>query len=88
VTTTPNGKKIDLTFVLAEVDWVVTTLCPTESVAPVKEANESDADWQKRERGTMLPNRWRMICKSKSGSMPIKKCVAVIKNTIEPTIMG
>jgi hypothetical protein len=42
----------------------------------------------KRKRGTMLPYRWHMTYKSKSGSMPIKKCVAVIKNTIEPTIMG
>jgi hypothetical protein len=43
-------KKIDLTFVLDEVDRVVTTSCPTEPMAPVREANESDVDWQKRER--------------------------------------
>jgi hypothetical protein len=43
-------KKINLAFVLAEVDWVVTTPCPTEPVVPVREANEFDADWQKRER--------------------------------------
>jgi hypothetical protein len=36
--------KIDLTFVLDEVDWVVTTPCLTEPVAPVRETNESDAD--------------------------------------------
>jgi hypothetical protein len=36
--------KIDLTFVLAEVDWVVTTPCLTEPVAPVRETNESDVD--------------------------------------------
>jgi hypothetical protein len=42
-------KKIDLAFVLAEVDWVVTTACPTEPVVPVRKANESDTDWQKRE---------------------------------------
>jgi hypothetical protein len=35
---------------LAEVDWVVTTPCPTKPVAPVREANESNADWQKRGR--------------------------------------
>jgi hypothetical protein len=51
VTTTPNGrKKLTSLFVLAEVDWAVTTPCPTEPVAPVREANESDVDWQKRER--------------------------------------
>jgi hypothetical protein len=43
-------KKIDAAFVLAEVDWMVTTLCPTEPVALVRETNESDADCQKRER--------------------------------------
>jgi hypothetical protein len=43
-------KKIDLAFVLAEVDWVVTTPCPTEPVALVRKANKFDADWQKRER--------------------------------------
>jgi hypothetical protein len=51
VTTTPNGKKkIDLAFVLAEVDWVVTTPCPSEPVAPVREANEFNVKWQKKER--------------------------------------
>jgi hypothetical protein len=43
-------KKIDLAFVLAEVDRVVTTPCPTEPVAPVRETTKSDADWQKKER--------------------------------------
>jgi hypothetical protein len=43
-------KKIDLAFVLAEVDWVVTTPCPNEPVAPMRETNESDAEWQKKER--------------------------------------
>jgi hypothetical protein len=37
-------KKTDLAFVLAEVDWVVTTPCPTKPMAPVREANESDVD--------------------------------------------
>jgi hypothetical protein len=37
---------------LAEVDWVVTTPCPTEPVAPVRETNESDADWQKKKEGS------------------------------------
>jgi hypothetical protein len=41
----------------------------------------------KRKRGTMLPYRWHMTHKSKSGSMPTKKYVAFIKNTIEPTII-
>ena len=35
-------KKIDLAFILAEVDWVVTTPCSKESEAPVR---ETDAAW-------------------------------------------
>jgi hypothetical protein len=42
----------------------------------------------KRKRGIMLTYRWHMTYKSKNGSIPAKKCVAVIKNTIEPAIMG
>jgi hypothetical protein len=47
-------KKIDLVFVLAEVDWVVTTPCLTEPMAAVREANKSNADLQKRKRDHAL----------------------------------
>ena len=47
-------KKIDLAFILAEVDWVVTSPCPTEPVAPVRETNEADAPWAIRE-GFCIP---------------------------------
>ena len=43
-------KKIDLVFILAEVDWVVTSPCPTKSVAPVRETNETDVAWATEER--------------------------------------
>ena len=43
-------KKIDLAFILAEVDWVVTSPCPIEPVAPMRETNEVDAAWATRER--------------------------------------
>jgi hypothetical protein len=64
-------KKIDLAFILAEVDWLVTTLCPTEPVAPVRELMSLMLTG-KIERGTMLLNRWHMTCKCKSGLMPTK----------------
>jgi hypothetical protein len=38
-------KKLDLAFVLAEVEWIKTTPCPVEPEAPVRQADESDADW-------------------------------------------
>jgi hypothetical protein len=43
-------KKIDLAFILAEVDWVVTSPCPIEPEALVRETNEADAAWATRER--------------------------------------
>ena len=43
-------KKIDLAFILAEVDWVITSSCPTKPVAPVRETNEVDVAWATRER--------------------------------------
>jgi hypothetical protein len=72
---------------LAEVDWVVTTPCPTEPVAPVRETNESDADWQKKERDH-APIQMAYDLQKQKWINANKKYVAVIKNTIEPTIMG
>jgi hypothetical protein len=72
---------------LAEVNWVVTTLCPTEPVAPVRETNESNADWQKRERDHASIQMAYDLQKPKWINAN-KKCVVVIKNTIESTIMG
>ena len=43
-------KKFDLAFVLADMDWVVTSPCPTKPVAPVRETNEADIAWATRER--------------------------------------
>ena len=43
-------KKIDLAFILAEVDWVVTSPCSTEFVAPVRETKDNDATWATKER--------------------------------------
>ena len=43
-------KRFDLVFILSKVDWVVTTPCPTEPVALVRETNEADAAWATRER--------------------------------------
>jgi len=37
-------KMFDLVFILTEVDWVITSPCPTKSVVPVRETKENDAD--------------------------------------------
>jgi hypothetical protein len=78
-------KKIDLAFVLAEVDWVVTTPCPTEPVTSVRETNESD--WQKRERDH-APIQMTYDLQKQKWVNTNKKCVAIIKNTIKSIIMG
>jgi hypothetical protein len=37
---------MDLFFIMAEMDWVLTTLVPKEPVAPMRETIETDAAWQ------------------------------------------
>ena len=80
-------KKIDLAFILAEVDWVVTTPCPTEPVAPVWETNEANAAWATRERD-FASQRMSYDLAHRKWVTANKKYLAVIKNTIEPAIVG
>jgi hypothetical protein len=56
-------------------------------VAPVRETNESDADWKKRERDH-APIQMTYDMQKQKWINANKKCVAVIKNTIESTIIG
>ena len=39
-----------MVFILFKVDWVVTSPCSTEFVAPVRETKENDATWATKER--------------------------------------
>ena len=80
-------KNIDLAFILAEVDWVVTTPCPKEPVAPVREIDETDAAWQNRERD-FAPVKMSFDLEHRKWVTANKKRLAVIKNTIEPVIVG
>jgi hypothetical protein len=56
-------------------------------VAPVRETNESDTDWQKKERDH-APIQMVYDLQKQKWVNANKKCVDVIKNTIEPTITG
>ncbi|XP_066320479.1 uncharacterized protein [Miscanthus floridulus] len=80
-------KKINLTFILAEVDWVVTTPCPKEPEAPVRETNKTNAAWQNRERN-FAPVKMSFDLEHRKWVTTNKKCLALIKNTIEPAIVG
>ena len=79
--------KVDLDFILAEVDWVVTSPCPTEPVAPVREINEADAAWATRERD-FESQIMSYDLEHRKWVTTNKKCLTVIKNTIEPAIVG
>jgi hypothetical protein len=72
---------------LAEVDWVVTSPCLTKPEAPVRGPNEADAAWQTRERD-FAPIKMSYDLEHKKWFTTNKKCLAVIKNTIEPAIVG
>jgi hypothetical protein len=71
---------------LAEVDWIVTSPCPTEPVAPVRETNEANAAWQTRQRD-LAPIKMSYDLEHKKWVTANKKCLAVIKNTIEAAIV-
>ena len=77
----------DLVFILAEVDWVVTSPCSTDSVAPVRETKENDAVWATKERD-FESQKMSYDFKHRKWVTANEKCLAVIKNTIEPAIVG
>ena len=47
-------KKVDLAFICAEVDQVLSEPKPKEPPAPARATEDSDAEWQKKSRGNML----------------------------------
>ena len=80
-------KKFDLAFILTKVDWVVTSPCSTEPVALVRETNEADATWATKE-SDFESRKMSYALEHRKWVTVNKKCLAVIKNTIEPAIMG
>ena len=68
------------------MDWVVISPCSTEPVAPVRETNEADATWATRER-EFASQKMSYDIEHRKWVTANKKCLTVIKNTIEPTIM-
>jgi hypothetical protein len=80
-------KKIDLAFVLLEMDWVVTTPCPNELVAPLRETDEAESAWQTRQRDR-APKQMAYKLEHRKWVIANKKCMVVLKNTVEPSIAG
>ena len=69
------------------VDWITTEPKPTEPPAPVRGTTDTDAEWRKKERD-YAPLKMAYDLKKTKWNNANKECVAVIKNTIEPNILG
>ena len=76
-----------LAFILFELDWVVTSPCPTDPVALVRETNEADAVWATKERD-FESQKMSYALMHRKWVTTNEKCLVVIKNTIEPVIVG
>ena len=78
-------KRFDLVFILSKVDWVVTSPWSTEPM--VRETNKDDAVWATKERD-FESRKMLYALEHRNCVTANKKCLAVIKNTIEPAIVG
>ena len=79
-------KKVDLTFVCAEVDWVMDTPQPVKPKATERDAAAESA-WQKKQRDH-APVEMAYSLENQKWLNANKKCMAFIKNTIENAIAG
>ena len=80
-------KKLELFFIMAEMDWVLTTPEPTEPVAPVRDDTDTDASWKQKE--LFFQKSKEKYEKDYARWVPAnKKCLTVIKNIIETSITG
>ena len=68
------------------MDWVVTSPCPTEPVAPVRKINKVDAAWATRERD-FTSQKMSYNLEHRKWVTANKKYLTVIKNMIELAIM-
>jgi hypothetical protein len=80
-------RKLDLYFIMGELDWVLATPTPKEHVPPEREDTDTDASWKQTELAykKARADYERLYAKWFAAN---KKCLAMVKNTIEPAIMG
>ena len=69
------------------MDEIITTPKPIKPPSPVRAIDDTNTQWQKKERDH-APIRMAYDLKNTKWTNANKKCVAVIKNTIEPNILG
>ena len=80
-------KKVELAFVCAEVDWVVTTPQPVKPAKPVRASDDDDSAWQKKELD-YAPVEMGYTLENQKWVNANKKCMTFIKNTVETAIVG
>ncbi|RLM66430.1 hypothetical protein C2845_PM16G19810 [Panicum miliaceum] len=80
-------KKLDLFFTMAELDWVLSAPVPVEPERPVRGDDVTDAFWKQTEL-TYKASKQRYDVDHAKWHPANKKCLAVVKNTIEPAIPG
>ena len=78
-------EKYELALALSENDLALTSPCPTEPVDPVREENESDADFTARQRDH-AEVRMKYDLECKKWYISNRKCLMVAKSTILDTI--
>jgi len=80
-------EKYELALALSENDLALTSPCPTEPVDPVREENESDADFTARQRDH-VEVRMKYDLERKKWDISNRKCLMVAKSTILDAIRG
>ena len=80
-------KKIDLAFVCAEIDWVLTTPKLVEPMKPMRADTGTNEQWQKKER-YFVPVEMQWSIEHTIWSNANKKCLMARQNTIESVILG
>jgi hypothetical protein len=80
-------EKYELELVLGDVDFVITSPCPTKPEDPVRDKNESDADFAARKRNH-TEIRMRYDLEHRQWTLSNRKCLLVAKATIEEQIRG
>jgi hypothetical protein len=79
--------KYKLELALGEVDFAITSACPTEPEDPVRSENESNADFAPRKRDH-TEIRMKYDLEHRQWTLSNRKCLLVAKATIEEQIRG
>jgi hypothetical protein len=78
---------VDLTFVCAQVDWVVDTPQPVKRIESVRETDDDDATWERKKRNH-APVEMAYTLDNQKWLNANKKCMAFINNANENAIAG